>query len=121
MSDKSPQADGAPLERQVRPIVDRLRERAVELDADAEAAFSDSGIDAGLLKEAAAEIERAWAARDAAVSDLEAHAAAEVRRSVAAERERMLSMPNLMNACDALGLRADGEHCAKLRGALYRP
>ena len=38
--------------------------------------------------EAADEIERAWAARDAAVADLEAHAEAEVRRAVAAERER---------------------------------
>jgi hypothetical protein len=39
-------------------------------------------------EEAADEIERAWAARDAAVADLEAHAEAEVRRAVAAERER---------------------------------
>ena len=51
-------AGSSPVERPVMPIVDRLRERALELDADAEAAFSDSGIDAGFLKEAATEIER---------------------------------------------------------------
>jgi hypothetical protein len=43
---------------------------------------------------------------------------------VAAERERlfgaMLSMPNLMHACDALGVPANGEYCDLLRRALYR-
>ena len=36
----------------------------------------------------------------------------------AAERERLLSMPRLMHACDALGVRADGENCGLLRKAL---
>jgi len=39
---------------------------------------------------------------------------------VAAERQRMLSMPNLMHACDLLGVSADGTHCEILRRALYR-
>lgn len=43
-----------------------------------------------------------------------------VMEMVAAERERLLSMPNLMHACDALGAPADGEHCDLLRRALYR-
>ena len=44
--------------------------------------------------------------------------------ALAAERERlfgaMLSMPNLMHACDALGVPANGEYCDLLRRALYR-
>lgn len=43
---------------------------------------------------------------------------------VAAERERllgaMLSTPNLMHACDALGVPANVEYCDLLRRALYR-
>lgn len=42
----------------------------------------------------------------------------------AAERERllgaMLSTPNLMHACDALGVPANVEYCDLLRRALYR-
>lgn len=37
---------------------------------------------------------------------------------VAAERERILSMPSLMHGCDALGAPADWEHCELLRRAL---
>jgi hypothetical protein len=44
--------------------------------------------------------------------------------AVAAERERllgaMLSTPNLMHACDALGVPANVEYCDLLRRALYR-
>ena len=47
---------------------------------------------AGELAARDIEIERAWAARDAAVADLEAHAAAEVRRAVAAERHRISAL-----------------------------
>lgn len=42
-------------------------------------------------QEAADELERAWAARDAAVADLEAHAESEVRRAVAATRRLLRS------------------------------
>lgn len=48
------------------------------------------------LAEARRDAERAWAARDAAAADLEAHAAAEAERAVAAERERW------QNACGAI-------------------
>ena len=48
------------------------------------------------LDEARRDAERAWAARDAAAADLEAHAAAEAERAVAAERERW------QNACGAI-------------------
>ena len=40
------------------------------------------------------------------------------QESRAAERERLLSMPRLMNGCDALGAPADGEHCKLLRRAI---
>ena len=42
------------------------------------------------------------------------HAAA-----LAAQRELMLSMPNMMHACDLLGVPGDGTHCDILRRALY--
>lgn len=51
----------------------------------------------------------AWAAIEAFAAKVQA-----------AERERLLSMPTLMHACDALGAPPDGEHCALLRAALYR-
>ena len=40
--------------------------------------------------------------------------------AIAAEREQILSMPNLMHACDHLGVPSDGTHCDILRRALYR-
>jgi len=78
---------------------------------------------------AADEIERAWAARDAAVADLEAHAASEVRRAVAAERERwaepvqallaahdasMLRLGEMMRANGVTTMRIDGAAQAEL-------
>lgn len=46
--------------------------------------------------------------------------AALIAAHVAAERERMLSMPSLMHACDAVGVPANGEYCELLRNALVR-
>ena len=43
-----------------------------------------------------------------------------IEKAIVAERERLLSMPNLMHACDLLGCPADGTHCDILRRALYR-
>ena len=43
-----------------------------------------------------------------------------VYKQQAAERDRLLSMPNLMHACDHLGVPSDGTHCDILRRALYR-
>ena len=42
-------------------------------------------------------------------------------QAVAAERERLLSMPRLMHACDAVGVPANGEYAAHLRDALCGP
>lgn len=58
--------------------------------------------------------------RDDAAKAAKLMARAAWNASAAAERERMLSVPNLMHACDALGAPADGEHCELLRRALYR-
>ena len=52
--------------------------------------------------------------------DVEAAILAALDAAVAAERERLLSMPNLMHACDHLGVPSDGTHCDILRRALYR-
>lgn len=85
-------AGQGPHERPVRPLVERLKSHYGH-----HYTTTRYGMVVGehhdfarhpLVGEAIAEIKRAWAARDAAVADLEAHAAAEVRRAVAAERER---------------------------------
>lgn len=60
MSDEITRAVGAPLERQVRPLADRLRDSVEWLERDG---FATS---AGLAREAAAELDRLRAiARDA--------------------------------------------------------
>ena len=48
----------------------------------------------------------------------EAEVRAHIDALIAAERERLLSMPRLMHGCDALGAPADGEHCDLLRRVL---
>ena len=53
-------------------------------------------------------------------AQMRSYASAEVQRAVSEERERLLSMPNLMHACDHLGVPSDGTHCDILRRALYR-
>jgi hypothetical protein len=72
----------------------------------------------GLFARAAAEIERAWAARDAAVLDLEAYAAAEVQRAVSAEREQYALLVRLVrevqeaNASAPVRLMTARQECA---------
>jgi hypothetical protein len=58
MSEQMQGALGAPPEQRVGRLVDAMRQRASDLDADSEAAFSDSGVDARLLNAAASELER---------------------------------------------------------------
>ncbi len=67
---------------EIAPLVERLRTdvlRRLRRGNDTTAKY---------CQDAEYAIERAWAARDAAVSDLDANTSAEVRRAVAAERER---------------------------------